>query len=698
MLEAGEGIDLSLAAAQNPGRDLVVTLPGVVLPFAWEERLRKAAYASPRIAAAIPLCDATPITALVDEDLRERTRSEAERIDRTAYVMGARSYYEVPRPFAVCVYLRRDALDLALPSLPAGKHDAQAMLDKLAARWTELGWSTVLCDYVYVPFPRALDVTPTFEENAFLQHHPLGALKRAVNNGIREGLPPVSVPGLDSRPVHLHVMHFWGGGLDRWVRDFGRADSGATHMILASYRIGEKGGQRIVLYSDPAAMIPVRVWDIARPITATLASSLEYRRILEQVIREFDVEAIVVSSLIGHTLDALDQPVRTVVVLHDFYPVCQAINPRFGTTCERCTLEDLRRCNQSNPLNTVFKGHDPDAWHAMRGQFVERLLARSIPVVVPSPSVAATLRKIEPRLDGHPVHVIPHGIDFAAEPLSYPARAPGEKLRLVVLGRLSLQKGTDLLRSAAAELAPYADVTIVGGGKNGVELAALCGWQAIERYELEELPGLLRTIAPHAGVLASVIPETFSYTLSELRALGIPPLATALGSFNDRIAEGETGFLYTPDKDALVALVRRLHAEPALLDNMARGLAARRERRGTAEMVKDYRALLPIEARAVARFEVGIGEHTALTEPYRHLEEAYAHLRGAYAQANDAYGQTKQAYEGTRAELDQMRGAWASWNAQWSALDVRRHWWRLPKAIDLVSTLADKMNSTKGKP
>src|SRR5678816_1315560 len=110
-----------------------------------------------------------------------RDSTEGERLDRTAYVMGARSYYEVPRPFAVCAYLRRDALDLALASLPAGKQDAQQMLDKLAARWTELGWSTVLCDYVYVPFPRVLDVTPTFEENAFLQHHPLGALKRAVN-------------------------------------------------------------------------------------------------------------------------------------------------------------------------------------------------------------------------------------------------------------------------------------------------------------------------------------------------------------------------------------------------------------------------------------------------------------------------------------------------------------------------------------
>ena len=37
VLEAGDGIDLRLAAAQNPGRDFVVTLPGAVLPFAWDQ-------------------------------------------------------------------------------------------------------------------------------------------------------------------------------------------------------------------------------------------------------------------------------------------------------------------------------------------------------------------------------------------------------------------------------------------------------------------------------------------------------------------------------------------------------------------------------------------------------------------------------------------------------------------------------------
>src|SRR3974390_855058 len=58
---------LRAAANANPARDIVVLAPGVQLPFALDERLQKAAHAAPGIAAAVPMCDVSPIYALVDE-------------------------------------------------------------------------------------------------------------------------------------------------------------------------------------------------------------------------------------------------------------------------------------------------------------------------------------------------------------------------------------------------------------------------------------------------------------------------------------------------------------------------------------------------------------------------------------------------------------------------------------------------------
>jgi glycosyltransferase involved in cell wall biosynthesis len=699
VVDAGAGLDLRETAARHLGCDLIVTLPGVELPFAWQERLRKAVSAEPHIAAAVPLCDAVEFGALVDETLREKVRNESTRIDQAAYILGHRGYYETPRLHPVCCYLKRAALDAALAHLPAGMTDAQLVLDILVKHWNATGWNSVICDYLYVGFPRTLSVTPTLETWAFQQHTPLASLRRAVNDAIRKDLPPMSTPGLDARPVQLHVMHFWGGGLDRWVRDFSRADKSAVNLLLATYRIGENGGQRIVLYSDPAAEIPVRVWDIARPIRSTVPSSIEYRRILEQVIREFDVESLVVSSVIGHALDVLDFPVRTVLVCHDYYPVCQAINPMFGKVCESCTLDDLRRCASSNPLNNFFNEGTSEEWLMMRNLFVDRLIAKRIQIVVPSLSVAVTLRRLEPRLLDHPIHVIPHGIDLDAPRVPMVKREAGTRLKIVVLGRLSQHKGTELLRTAAVELDQHAEIVLLGCGKAGVKLGEELGWRAIERYEPADLAALLAAEAPHAGLLVSVVPETFSYTLSELLSLGIPPLATELGSFAERIVDGKSGFLFAPEAGALVQLIEKLRADPALLMNVARTLADYPHHRDVAQMVADYRAVLPVSPRSVARFAVGIGEETALTEPYRHLVEAYRQIEDAYGQSHAAYKQTKLAYEQTKvayevahAELDRFKTALINWQREYDALQVRENWQRVPEALRMLRELPQRLS------
>jgi glycosyltransferase involved in cell wall biosynthesis len=709
--DRGFGDLLSEVSAAHPTRDVVLIAAGADLPFAWDARLAKAAYAAPDVAAAVPMCDVSPLHALVDGKLRADARTDATRIDRSAYSMGDRSYYEVPGIHPVCAYLRRDPLVAALPFVPAGAADPRVALDALAKRWRATGFCCALCDYIYVGYageaPAMALPQPDFDETAFLQHHPLGALRRAVNEAIERGLPPVSTPGLDHRPVQLHIMHFWGGGLERWVRDFGRADPSRINMILATYRIGETGGQRIVLYSDPTALVPVRTWDIARPIRSTAAGSTEYRRILTQVVDEFEVEAIIVSSLIGHSLDALTQPRKTLVVCHDFYPVCQAINPQFGTTCVRCTQDDLRRCARSNPLNDLFDDQTSEEWHEMRGLYVSHLLDRRIEMAVPSPSVAATLKQLAPRLADVPMHVIPHGADQDALPLALPPRAAGAPLRIVVLGRMSAKKGAQLLRSAAEALRGLAEITLVGCGAEGVKLAQECGWNFIERYAQDALPGILREIAPHAGLLASIVPESFSYTLSELTDLGVPPIVTALGSFSDRVVNGENGFLFEPDVNALLGLLRRLHAQPELLERVARNLAAQPRGRSTADMVNDYRALLPLAARPIARFRVGVGRQTALTEPYRQLTAAYAELTGAYGQSAKAYEETRaafartlDAYEHTRAAFDRANGdlgrlreTCEAFVHELGTLNVMTHPWRARRAAELVIAFRDRIGS-----
>ena len=263
------------------------------------------------------------------------------------------------------------------------------------------------------------------------------------------------------------------------------------------------------------------------------------------------------------------------------------------------------------------------------------------------------------------------------------------------------------MRAATEGLRELAEITLVGCGDIGVKLAQECGWNFIERYEQDALPGILRGVAPHAGLLASVVPESFSYTLSELWGLGVPPIVTALGSFRDRVANGENGFLFAPDKDALVELVRELHARPELLDRVAANLAAQPRARSTVEMVNDYRALLPLTARPIARFHVGVGRQTALTEPYRQLTAAYAELTGAYGQSSKAYEETRaafartlDAYEHTRVAFERANGELVSLRTvcehfikELESLNVKTHPWRVARAAELVIEFREQFGS-----
>ena len=60
------------------------------------------------------------------------------------------------------------------------------------------------------------------------------------------------------------------------------------------------------------------------------------------------------------------------------------------------------------------------------------------------------------------------------------------------------------------------------------------------------LPALVARIAPDAALLLPTVAETFSYTLSELRSLGVPVIATRVGALAERIRDGIDGFLVDP--------------------------------------------------------------------------------------------------------------------------------------------------------
>ncbi len=602
---------------------------GVVAPRGWRHRLQGALTHDHGLACINPLSWddewLTPVAAPSSKTAQARAVEPMNLVEVLGdWLTGnaPAAPVEVGTQLACCGVMRAEAAALLAGTTGATEgHDA--------APGTEAEWPLALRRYSmmsavsrHVVVRRIRAVPKTSSGDGLLaahglweQAHPLTGLRAALEPQwpallgrmqTRHGRPDESVmiPEMptvtgesgDGRVVRLHVAHSWGGGLSKWVREFVRSDqaAGLGHgLVLRSVGIVGAYGQRLCLYAGEDEVVPLRYWELGVPVHATATAHLEIRRILREIIDEFGVDQVVVSSLIGHSLDVLRTGLPTLVVAHDHYPFCVALYAHFDGECRTCTPERLNRCLHHNPEHRFFRGVQAQDWLHLREAFVHEVTTARLPIVAPSASVARRWQSMMPALSPAQFRVIPHGLDLPATP-AFEAPAAGP-LKIVVLGRQTSEKGSHLLLQMLQPLLEFSELVLVGCGERTDPALAHPRVRLIAHFENADLPSILAEQQPHVGLLMSTVPETFSYALSELWHAGIPVLATANGALADRIEDGVNGFLEPADTAALLARLRQLHEQRHRLD-VVRQRVRNLPRRSLLDMVRDYDDLLPRRA------------------------------------------------------------------------------------------------------
>jgi GT2 family glycosyltransferase/glycosyltransferase involved in cell wall biosynthesis len=570
---------LRAAARDAPGCDLVLLNAAARLPPFALERLLRAAEAS--VADVVsPLGEGVRGLSPLPEG------AHWPAIDPDAVDRGVALF--APRRMASTAHW--------LPALSLWRRPALAALaDPAAVRGDTLpeGCTGAVCDHLFVAVGDGPLDGPSSPDDLRRPPpaHPLDLLRerfRAVG-----GDAPAR-PGLDGRPVVLHVVHGWGGGVEAWVRDVARADAGRCHLALVAHGDTARGrhGERLSLRLPAADAGALREWPLAAPIASTDVQSAEYRAIVAEVMRDFAVDAVVVSSLIGHALDALATGLPTVAVCHDRYPAWPLLHDDFDDPARRYDRDDLAAA-LARADDLPFAARDPAAWLALREHWLAALHAARATLVAPGAALRASLLRIEPRLEALAWKVIPHGLPpFRAPPRAW-APPPRTRPRALVLGRINGAKGERLLAAILPAAAAHADLHLLGCGKAGERFFGVSGVSIELDYDRDALPAAIARIAPDFALLPSTVAETFSYTLSELWALGVPPLACATGAFAERIAHGVDGWLVAPAPAAVLEGIATLSGDPALRTRLREG-AARRPARDAAAMARDHAALLTL--------------------------------------------------------------------------------------------------------
>ena len=218
----------------------------------------------------------------------------------------------------------------------------------------------------------------------------------------------------------------------------------------------------------------------------------------------------------------------------------------------------------------------------------ERVAAESAAAVVAvSEGMRADVLATYPAIPPDRVRVIGNGIDtteYAPDPgtdvLARHGVDPGRP-SVVLVGRITRQKGLPVLLKAAQQLDPAAQLVLCAGQPDTAELAAevtslVAGLRAT-RSGVIWLPEMLPKrdviqLLSHATVFAC--PSTYEplgIVNLEAMACGTAVVASAVGGIPEVVSDGETGLLVPPDDPAALATaLNELLADPGRAAGMGR--------------------------------------------------------------------------------------------------------------------------------
>lgn len=361
---------------------------------------------------------------------------------------------------------------------------------------------------------------------------------------------------------------------------------GEDSVVDAEIELLRAHGHEVIEYrrhNDDLTSMPK-----ARAAVQTIWSAPAYRDVsaLIEQHRPDIIHAHNTFPLISPSLYWAARRARTPVVqtLHNFRLLCpQAMLLREGKVCEDCVGHlpwrgALRGCYrgskaQSTVLAAMLTVHrGMGTWSHQ----VTRYIALN---------EFCKNKFIEGGLPAERISIKPNFLDSEISP-QWEHRRRG-----LFVGRLSEEKGLNVLAQAVRAASLRDPIQVIGGG----ELAPLAQAAFGEHYlGFKSLPEILQAMQAAAYlVVPSIWYENFPRTIVEAFACGLPVIASRLGALADIVRDGETGLLFEPaNPQDLANKLLWAQAHPQRMVEMGRAARAEYERRYTS--ARNYEMLVDI--------------------------------------------------------------------------------------------------------
>lgn len=335
------------------------------------------------------------------------------------------------------------------------------------------------------------------------------------------------------RHAFLMISHQAGGGTEKHVMDMCER---LAREEVSCYRLSPhpSHASRVCVWHYRVVDCPNLVFDMDTDQEALAAC-----------LRELHIAHVHMHHLLGFpqrmqallTILCEALSVRYDVTLHDYYMACPSINLVYDQGMY-VTDPDIATSQRWASRNPTAAGRTPIwLWRYQHTQ----LLKAARNVYAPSHDCADRMMRLLP---GIVVQARPHPDEQITAPNLFKHHAPGTPLDVAIIGRLTRHKGAALVLAMARD-AKRRNLPVyfhVFGEADDANALRKTGHVHVHgAYEEQAIYALLKEQRCHVALMASVWPETYSYTLSIAFNARLYPVCFDMGAPAERIRIAQWG-------------------------------------------------------------------------------------------------------------------------------------------------------------
>lgn len=540
--------NLGFVATVNRGmalhgdRDVLLLNSDTAVHGDWLDRIIAFAESNPEVGTITPLSNNATICSypkFVSDNNNELEIDDAT-LDQIAARVNAGKSVDIPTAVGFCMYINRACInDVGLFDVETfGRGYGEE--NDFCRRAVKKGWSNVLIGNVFIRHYGGASFGESKKALAQEAQRRLEALHPEYSSTVREFI--LNDPVLDLRQsldIERLRLRTQANGPAMLFITLGRGGGTERHLEEMQQALEVEGVPSFILRSNPRQPGSLQ-FDLRglRDVPNLPSFSVPYEpTLLIETINKLNIKHIHVQHL-ADAGDGVERMIREAadmagiqydVTVHDYMYICPRITliSHSGVYCGEPEPAGCNTCLATLP--SIAGNESIEVW---REKF-RKFLAGARVIYVPSTDVATRMNTYFPQVT---FTVRPHVTVLRSRDVK--SKAERSERHVAIIGAIGPHKGAALIaecaRYALSQQLPIRFI-IVGYISDEYKLHTLSNVTITGRYDEGELQHHLAEQAPDIAWFPSVLPETFSYTLSSAIEAGILPVVFDLGTPAERL-------------------------------------------------------------------------------------------------------------------------------------------------------------------